>query len=425
MRDRQATSPQPSTAELVSQLSEQVTTLVRDEFALARAEMTEKGKRAGKGAGLIGAGGVLALYGLGALFVTIGALLALAMPVWLAALIVMVLIFAAAGVAALLGKKQVQQAVPPKPTAAVDSTKRDVPGGQVRDPRREFIMTNNFAASSKPAPTDPDELREEIARTRADLGETAAALAAKADVKARAKDKASQVAADAKDKANEVAARGPSPRRTWWPPAPRRRPVRCGTAPPGGRGHAAAGEGRRCRGRGPSSGAGGRARRHPVRRRRRDDSDPPTPALIPLTSPPALIPSRPGADPRVRWGRRGGVGPFRLRAGLVHQVEGRLGRLPDIATRACARSSRSAPRPAWLPRRRWRPRRRHAAGRGRWRTRSRSGRPGSGSPRPCCWRTGSTISQTPPGRPAIGDMPRPLAAGSPMSCRQSKLVTSP
>ena len=126
MRDRQATSPQPSTAELVSQLSEQVTTLVRDEFALARAEMTEKGKRAGKGAGLIGAGGVLALYGLGALFVTIGALLALAMPVWLAALIVMVLIFAAAGVAALLGKKQVQQAVPPKPTAAVDSTKRDV-----------------------------------------------------------------------------------------------------------------------------------------------------------------------------------------------------------------------------------------------------------------------------------------------------------
>jgi hypothetical protein len=126
MRDRQATPPQPSTAELVSQLSEQISTLVRDELALARVEMTEKGKRAGKGAGLLGAGGVLALYGLGALFVTIGALLALALPVWLSALIVMVLIFAAAGVAALLGKKQVQQAVPPKPTAAVASTKRDV-----------------------------------------------------------------------------------------------------------------------------------------------------------------------------------------------------------------------------------------------------------------------------------------------------------
>jgi uncharacterized membrane protein YqjE len=126
MRDRQETSRQPSTAELVSQLSEQVTTLVRDELALARAEMTEKGKRAGKGAGLLGGGGVLALYGLGALFVTIGAALAEVMPAWLAALIVTVVLFVAAGVAALLGKKQVQQAVPPKPTQAVDSTKRDV-----------------------------------------------------------------------------------------------------------------------------------------------------------------------------------------------------------------------------------------------------------------------------------------------------------
>lgn len=125
MRDRLGAS-QPSTADLVRQLSEQVSTLVRDELALARAEMTEKGKRAGKGAGLLGAGGVLALYGLGALFVTIGALLALAMPVWLAALIVTVVLFAAAGVAALIGKKQVQQAVPPAPTAAVDSSKRDV-----------------------------------------------------------------------------------------------------------------------------------------------------------------------------------------------------------------------------------------------------------------------------------------------------------
>jgi hypothetical protein len=103
-----------------------VSTLVRDELALARVEMTEKGKRAGKGAGLLGGGGVLALYGLGALFFTIGALLALAMPAWVAALIVAVVLFAAAGVAALLGKKQVQQAVPPAPTAAVDSTKRDV-----------------------------------------------------------------------------------------------------------------------------------------------------------------------------------------------------------------------------------------------------------------------------------------------------------
>jgi hypothetical protein len=126
MRERASASSQPSTADLVRQMSEQVSTLVRDELALARAEMTEKGKRAGKGAGLLGGGGVLALYGLGALFVTIGAVLALWMPVWVAALIVTVVLFAAAGVLALIGKKQVKQAVPPAPTAAVDSTKRDV-----------------------------------------------------------------------------------------------------------------------------------------------------------------------------------------------------------------------------------------------------------------------------------------------------------
>ena len=119
------TEQQP-TAQLVSQLSEQMSTLVRDELTLARMEMVEKGKRAGTGAGLLGGAGVIALYGLGALFVTIGAALALVMPVWLAALIVTVVLFAAAGVAALIGKKQVQQAMPPEPKAAMESGKRDV-----------------------------------------------------------------------------------------------------------------------------------------------------------------------------------------------------------------------------------------------------------------------------------------------------------
>ena len=115
-----------STAQLVSQLSEQVSTLVRDELALARVEMVEKGKRAGVGAGLLGGAGVLAMYGVGALLVTIGAALATVWPVWLAALVVTVGVFVVAAVTALIGKKQVQQAVPPAPTAAVDSAKRDV-----------------------------------------------------------------------------------------------------------------------------------------------------------------------------------------------------------------------------------------------------------------------------------------------------------
>ncbi|WP_433299111.1 phage holin family protein [Actinoplanes sp. CA-030573] len=117
---------QQSTADLVRQISEQVSTLVKDELSLAKIEMVEKGKRAGTGAGLFGAAGVLALYGVGALLVTIGALLALAMPVWVAALIVTVVLFAAAGVAALVGKKQVSAAMPPEPEAAMASGKRDV-----------------------------------------------------------------------------------------------------------------------------------------------------------------------------------------------------------------------------------------------------------------------------------------------------------
>jgi uncharacterized membrane protein YqjE len=114
------------TGELVTQLTEQVSTRVRDELALARAELVEKGKRAGTGAGLLGGAGVLALYGVGGLLVTAVAALSLVWPVWLAALVVTVVLFVIAGVAALLGKKQVGEAMPPAPTAAVQSTKSDV-----------------------------------------------------------------------------------------------------------------------------------------------------------------------------------------------------------------------------------------------------------------------------------------------------------
>jgi uncharacterized membrane protein YqjE len=131
------TDQQP-TADLVRQLSEQVSTLVRDELALARIEMVEKGKRAGIGAGILGAGGVLALYGVGALLVTVGALLALVLPVWAAALIVTVVLFAVAGVAALVGKKQVSAALPPEPEAAIASGRRDVEAAKaaIREGRR-------------------------------------------------------------------------------------------------------------------------------------------------------------------------------------------------------------------------------------------------------------------------------------------------
>jgi hypothetical protein len=115
-----------STAELVRQAAEQISRLVRDELALAKAEMTEKGKKAGVGAGLLGGGGLVALYGVAALLTAIVLGLAEAMPAWLAALIVAVLLFAVAGVLAVVGRKEVRQATPPVPQEAVDSVKADI-----------------------------------------------------------------------------------------------------------------------------------------------------------------------------------------------------------------------------------------------------------------------------------------------------------
>jgi len=119
------TSHEPTTGELVSQLSQESSRLVRDELRLAQVELTEAAKHAGKGAGLFSAGGVLALYGLGTLIATVILALALVLPAWLAALIVAVVLLAAAGVAALMGKKQVDQ-VSPKPERTVENVKSDV-----------------------------------------------------------------------------------------------------------------------------------------------------------------------------------------------------------------------------------------------------------------------------------------------------------
>jgi hypothetical protein len=109
--------------ELVQQLTEQATSLVREELASARAEMVDKGKRAAIGAGFFGAAGVVALYGVGALAVTIGALLALVMPVWAAVLITTGLLLGVAAVAAVTGKGQIRK---PLPEEAIASGRRDV-----------------------------------------------------------------------------------------------------------------------------------------------------------------------------------------------------------------------------------------------------------------------------------------------------------
>ena len=124
----------PTTGELVSQLSEQTTRLVRDEVALAKVELTEKAKHVGVGAGLFSGAGVVALYGLGALVATAILGLAEAVPAWLAALIVTVVLFAVAGVVALLGKRHVDAGTPVTPTQTIDNVKQDL--DTVKEARR-------------------------------------------------------------------------------------------------------------------------------------------------------------------------------------------------------------------------------------------------------------------------------------------------
>jgi uncharacterized membrane protein YqjE len=123
---RTADAPNSSTAELVKQLSEQVTQLARDELRLAQLETTRKAKRAGLGIGMFGGSGLLALYGLGCLLAAAIIGLATAVTAWLAALIIGTALLAAAGVAALLGGGQLRKATPAIPERAVGSVKADV-----------------------------------------------------------------------------------------------------------------------------------------------------------------------------------------------------------------------------------------------------------------------------------------------------------
>ena len=118
--------------ELLQELSQQTVTLARQEIELAKAELAEKGKRAGAGAGLMGAAGVVGLVAVGALTTAILAALATAMPTWLAALIVALVYAAVAGALALIGKSRVQEAGPPAPEQTVETVKEDVQWAKTR-----------------------------------------------------------------------------------------------------------------------------------------------------------------------------------------------------------------------------------------------------------------------------------------------------
>ncbi|GAA1799542.1 phage holin family protein [Actinomadura chokoriensis] len=114
------------TGELVRQAAQQVSELMRAELRLAVAELKDKGRHAGTGAGMFGGAALVALYGLAVLLAAAVAAIALALPVWAAALIIGGFLMLVAAVLALLGLSQTKRATPAKPEQAMDEARQAV-----------------------------------------------------------------------------------------------------------------------------------------------------------------------------------------------------------------------------------------------------------------------------------------------------------
>ncbi|MDQ6933075.1 MAG: phage holin family protein [Candidatus Eremiobacteraeota bacterium] len=112
--------------ELVKRMLRETTLLVRQEIELAKSELAEKGKQAGKGAGMFGAAGIIGLLALGAFTAFVILVLSHYMQAWLAALIVTVAYGAAAAILGLTGKKNFQKTSPLVPEQTVQTVKEDV-----------------------------------------------------------------------------------------------------------------------------------------------------------------------------------------------------------------------------------------------------------------------------------------------------------
>ncbi|MEA2505673.1 MAG: hypothetical protein QOH48_291 [Actinomycetota bacterium] len=115
-----------SIGELLRQLSQETATLVRQEMELAKAEVAEKGKKAGMGAAMFGGAGAVGLGTLGAFTAFVILVLNTFMAAWLAALIVTIVYGAITAVLVMRGKEKVQEAAPPVPEQTVDTIKEDI-----------------------------------------------------------------------------------------------------------------------------------------------------------------------------------------------------------------------------------------------------------------------------------------------------------
>ena len=132
MSEQYAGLRERSIGELFGKLSDETSTLIRQEMELARAELTEKGKEAGKGAGLFGGAATVALLGAGAITAGIILLLDLAIAAWLAAIVVGLIYVGIAAFLGLQGRNRIQAATPPVPEQTVETVKEDVEWAKTR-----------------------------------------------------------------------------------------------------------------------------------------------------------------------------------------------------------------------------------------------------------------------------------------------------
>jgi uncharacterized membrane protein YqjE len=110
---------------LFRQLSSDLSMLVRQELQLAQVEITEKGKAAARGAGMLSGAGIAGLLALGAFTTFAIAALSTGMEVWIAALLTAAVYGALGGVLATTGRRRVMQASPPVPQQTVETVKED------------------------------------------------------------------------------------------------------------------------------------------------------------------------------------------------------------------------------------------------------------------------------------------------------------
>jgi uncharacterized membrane protein YqjE len=126
---READRPIPV---LLRELGDEIATLVRQEFELAKVEIAEKAKPAAVSVGMFGGTALFALGAFGALTAFLIALIALAVPLWASALIVTVLYGIVAGVLAMTGKKKMQEAAPLVPEQTAQTVKEDIEWAKTR-----------------------------------------------------------------------------------------------------------------------------------------------------------------------------------------------------------------------------------------------------------------------------------------------------